>query len=353
MMKDRRFFILRRDRRRMARIARRCRDADERTRYRIVIQSAEGKSIARIADGLGCSESTVARTRRRWREYGEAGLIDAREDNAARAKVDAFYLETLRWLLQYTPPEFGHRSPRWNLRLIGQTAAAYTGVKLSRSRLSRWLKWLGVRRGRPKPTVRCPWSKRATQRRVRMLRRLIETLPANEAAVWEDEVDIELNPRIGADWMLPGQQREVETPGQNRKRYLAGAMDAQTDRVHWVRGEKKNSRLFIDLLDRLLKAYAEKRMVHVILDNYRIHSSRQTQAWLDEHGERIKLHFLPPYCPEENRIERRLWRELHRNVTYNHQCQTMEQLMREVSEYLRRYNLRIAWQPPSDLRKCI
>lgn len=353
MVNDRRFFIPRPRRRRMKRTARRCRDADERTRYRIVIQSAEGKSIAQIADGLGCSESTVTRTRRRWHEYGEAGLIDAREDNAGHAKVDETYLDTLHWLLQYTPQDFGHRPPRWNLRLIGQTAARYTGVRLSRSRLSRWLRWLGVRCGRPKPTVRCPWSRRAKQRRVRMLKRLIETLPADEAAVWEDEVDIELNPRIGADWMLPGQQREIETPGQNRKGYLAGAMDAQTDRVHWVRGDKKSSRLFLDLLARLLKAYANKRTIHVILDNYRIHSSRQTQAWLAEHGERIKLHFLPPYCPDENKIERRLWREVHRNVTYNHRCETLDELMREVGEYLRRHNLRVAWQSPSDLRNVI
>lgn len=221
----------------------------------IVTHSAEGKVVSETAAALGCSESTVVRTRRRWRAYGEAGLIDRREDNHSQAKADAHYLQTLWWILQHTATDFGHRRPTWTLRLIRTMLAQYTGVTLSLGQLSRWLRWLGARCGRSKPTVRCSWPSRAKQRRVRLIWRLIETLPADEAVVWEDEVDIELNPRLGSDWMLPGQQREVETPGQNRKRDIASVMDAQTDRVHWVRGARKLSRLFIDLLQRLQQAY--------------------------------------------------------------------------------------------------
>jgi len=32
-----------------------------------------------------------------------------------------------------------------------------------------------------------------------------------------DEVDIHLNPKIGGDWMLAGQQRRILTPGKNQK----------------------------------------------------------------------------------------------------------------------------------------
>lgn len=48
-----------------------------------------------------------------------------------------------------------------------------------------------------------------------------------------------------------------------------------------------------------------------------IHKSRIGLAWLAAHGAKIRLHFLPPYCPEENRIERP-WLDLHANVTRNH-----------------------------------
>jgi hypothetical protein len=50
-------------------------------------------------------------------------------------------------------------------------------------------------------------------------------------------------------------------------------------------------------------------------------------------AERLKLHFLPPYCPDHNRIER-IWKDLHDNVTRNHRCATMGELMAEVRTYL-------------------
>ena len=61
---------------------------------------------------------------------------------------------------------------------------------------------------------------------------------------------------------------------------------------------------------------------------------RQTRAWLAEHGRKFRLHSLPPYCPDDNRIERRVWREVHANVTRNHDCGSIEQLRGEVTYHL-------------------
>lgn len=155
--------------------------------------------------------------------------------------------------------------------------------------------------------------------------------------MYVDEVDIHLNPKIGPDWMLCGQQKTVLTPGKNEKRYLAGALDARTGRLTWVEADRKTSDLFILLLWRLLKAYPQAKRIHVILDNYKIHHSQRSQLALASAGGRIRLHFLPPYCPDHNRIER-VWKDLHDNVTRNHCCPNMKQLMTEVYAYLRRRN---------------
>jgi transposase len=173
---------------------------------------------------------------------------------------------------------------------------------------------------------------------MKLIRALIETLPSDEACVWEDEADIDLNPRIGADWTLPGEQRTVMTPGKNIKRYFAAAMDAASDRVMWVKGLKKNSRLFIELLKKLLKVYADKKVIHVVLDNYCIHTSRQSRLWLEEFGRKFRLHFLPTYDPDDNRIERKVWREVHANVTINHRHEDIDSLCLDVSWYLARHN---------------
>src|SRR5262249_51414150 len=148
------------------------------------------------------------------------------------------------------------------------------------------------------------------------LRRLVAGLPKDEVAVYEDEVDIHLNPKIGLDWMGYGQQKEELTPGQNKKRYLAGALDVRTGQLHWVEGQKKDSWLFVELLGKLFHYYAKAKAIHVILDNYCIHSSALVVWGLLEAGGRIKLHFLPPYCPNDNKIER-VWEDLHGEVTRN------------------------------------
>ena len=327
-----------RTRAKLERVARRCKDADTRIRYRIVLLSGQGWSGRRIARALGCAPSTVNRTLSRWLCYGEAGLIDRREDNG-QIKADDLYARTVAWILESTPQAFFHRRPTWTRRLLIDTAKRYTGgVTVSVTTMGRVLKRLKARRGRPKPTARCPWGEKARKTRVAAIKALIDTLPADQACVWEDEADVDLNPRIGFDWMLRGTQRQVPTPGNNVKRYFAAAMDAATDRIVWVKGLRKNSRLFIDLLKKLAATYAGKKVIHMILDNYCIHSSKQTRLWLAEHGQQFRLHFLPPYCPDDNRIERKLWREMHANVTINHRCPTMEELMSDVVYYLMSHN---------------
>ncbi|HEX7488688.1 MAG TPA: transposase, partial [Anaeromyxobacteraceae bacterium] len=114
-------------------------------------------------------------------------------------------------------------------------------------------------------------------------------------------------------------RRYVLTPGQNRKRFVAGALNATTRRMTWVDAPTKASELFHKLVWKLLGEYRAARRIHLILDNYIIHSSKKTQRFLAQFGDRLVLHFLPPYCPDDNRIER-VWLDLHANVTRNHRC---------------------------------
>lgn len=350
--RTRRIVLHPRTRSKLRRKAQRCKDARLKTRHLIVLRSGDGWGVRKIAAALSCSTSHVSRTLDRWEELGEAGLIDRREDNG-QAKADEFYVQVVRWLLEGKSQDFGHRRPTWTKLLLIETARRYTGISVSRTTMGRVLKKLRARRGRAKPMVVCPWSKAAKTRRLKLIRALIDTLPADQACVWEDEADVDLNPRIGADWTLPGDQRQVVTPGKNVKRYFAACMDAKTDRAIWVRSERKDSRLFIEMMKKLLREYADEQVIHVVLDNYGIHSSRQSRSWLAEHGQKLRLHFLPPYCPDDNRIERKLWREMHANVTVNHRCRDIDQLCEEVVAYLMKHNRTVRQLSVPETRRAI
>lgn len=313
-----------------------CRDAKQHRRYLIIVNLLNRRSPAETAEIVGVADSTVRRVSERFREKGEVGLLDAREDNG-ECKLDGRYLSILNQTVRSSPLKHGWRRPTWTREMLVKTLAKRTGVSIHVGTMSRALALIKARRARPRPVVRCPWSENARKHRLGGIQRLLDRLPRRHVAVYEDEVDIHLNPKIGLDWMGYGQQKEAVTPGQNVKRYLAGALDVRSGMVWWVEGERKNSALFIALLKLLGETYPQAPVIHVVLDNYRIHDSRLTQAALQGFGGRIQLHFLPPYCPNDNRIER-LWLDLHANVTRNHCCKTIDALMKVVRDYLRVYN---------------
>jgi len=308
-------------------------DAGLRIRCKIIRNLVRGESPTRIANILAVSRSHVYETAHDFLARGVEGLFDRRADNG-EPKVHEAYIATVLEAVAGSPQQHGYQRPTWTQELLILVAQQRTGVKISVSTMSRLLAELKIRRGRPKPTVACPWSKQAKTRRLNQIRRLEENLPTDEVLLYLDEVDIHLNPKIGDDYMLRGQQKTVLTPGKNEKRYLAGALNARTGRLAWVEGERKTSALFIALVDHLVgKAYARAKTIHLVLDNFRIHSSRAVEAARQRWGERVQFHFLPPYCPDHNRIER-LWKDLHDNVTRNHTCQEMLDLMQNVNDYL-------------------
>lgn len=327
--------LSRKIKRRLEKRCRSCKEAELKIRYLIIINLADDRSPSDTAEALKVSRSTVYRVAKRFREDGEEGLIDGREENG-ETKLDDSFLSTLWEVVASCPLEHGWKRATWTREMLVITMEKKTGVRIHVATMSVALAKIGARRGRPKPIVETTWTKRAKNRRLRQIQKLVDDLPKNEEVVYEDEVDIHLNPKIGADWMVQGQQKEVLTPGQNEKRYLAGAQNAKTGELIWVEGNRKDSKLFILLLWELHKRYPTAKKIHVILDNYSIHDTQEVAKSLGTSaGERFQLHFLPPYCPDHNIIER-TWQDLHSNVTRNHKCSEMSELMRNTHYYLRK-----------------
>jgi len=321
------------ERRWLTRESMRSAKGDWRMRCKIIRNLARAESPTRIASILGCSRSQVYRVAERFLEDGLPGLVDRREDNGA-VKVTEEFEWTVLVAVAKSPQAYNWQRPTWTQELLVLVAEKETRIRVSKSTMCRLLARHGARCGRPKPIVQCPWSKHRKTRRLNEIRRLRDELQPGEVLLYEDEADIHLNPKIGPDWMLECQQKTVLTPGQNQKRYLAGALNHATGRLTWVAGQRKTSALVISLIDHLVKrAYARASKIHIVLDNFKIHSSRAVEAAKLKWGEKVQLHFLPPYCPDENKIER-VWKDLHDNVTRNHTCANMDELIDRVNDYL-------------------
>jgi transposase len=324
------------ERRLLMRIVRKAEDFATAMRFYAVALLGRGMSSPKIADILAIAVSTVVRAGHAYAAEGVAGLYDKRRSNG-RPKADGAFRARVEELLRGTPEDFGWKRPTWTRELLCLQAQREGRAAVTVSTMGRVLARLGARLGMPKPVVLCPWKRDARQARLAEIRALEERASAAEPVLYSDEVDVHLNPKIGRDWMLPGQQRRIVTPGKNEKFYLAGALDVRTGALHTTGAERKNAGLFCDLLELLDKRYGPGvRRIHLILDNYGIHSARRTLRTLEALKGRIVLHFLPPYCPDANRIER-VWQDFHANVTRNHRCKTMKRLLDNAREYLDRY----------------
>jgi putative transposase len=168
--------------------------------------------------------------------------------------------------------------------------------------------------------------------KLQALRQLLATLPANEIAVFQDEVDINTNPKIGAMWMRRRQQAEIPTPGTNEKRYLAGSLNWRTGALSVTESLPKEGRsgaLFIRHIDALRCQVLCYRQIPVICDNTRSHTCRLVQHYLRRRGQQVVLHYLPAYAPDTNPIER-IWWHLHEEITRCHRCQSLEELLELV-----------------------
>jgi transposase len=70
-------------------------------------------------------------------------------------------------------------------------------------------------------------------------------------------------------------------------------------------------------------------VIHVICDNAHFHKaggSGRVREYLARWCGRIVLHYLPAYSPTDNPIER-VWWHLHEQVTRNHRCESIEELV--------------------------
>jgi hypothetical protein len=90
--------------------------------------------------------------------------------------------------------------------------------------------------------------------------------------LFEDEVDLNLNPEIGCTWMPRGEQAEVMTPGTNVKRYLAGSISWRTGELVETLGGRRDAALFVRHFDDLRRHFRRYRVIHVVCDNARFHT---------------------------------------------------------------------------------
>jgi transposase len=302
-----------------------------RLRAHIILLLAEGYTWAMIAAVLFCSSRTIDRWQKRFCQQRLAGLVGA--NRGAPVRYGAYWVGLVAdWFCQHLPTDFGFYRSRWSCALAVLLLWQDHRLRVSQETVRRWLQQAELVWRRPRPVLRRQDPQRG--RILKELRHLLRSLPPDQTVVFMDEVDINLNPEIGFMWMQRARQAEVVTPGVNAKNYLAGSLNWRTGALLApVTGTRRNGQLVAEHLEELCRRLRCYKVIHVIWDNAKIHDCAVVQEVLAKHAERLQVHFLPKYAPECNPVER-VWWHLREEITRNHQCQSLEELIERVIEWL-------------------
>jgi hypothetical protein len=119
----------------------------------------------------------------------------------------------------------------------------------------------------------------------------------------------------------------AQTSGRQRLN-IHGAIDLETGQTRMLEAATVDAASTIMLLMAIEAMYPGKRLVHLFLDRVWACQLALTKRGLDNaryrHAKlvlarpecRIRLHFVPAYCPHLNPIER-LWGLMHKHITHN------------------------------------
>lgn len=292
-------------------------------RAQIALLLADGRSFREVREVTFASFDMIANCQRRLRCGDIVAVLH--DSPAGEPAVPAWWLRIIAWLTRHTPQDFGYFRSRWSCAMLAEVLAWETGLRRSAETIRRVLARLRFVWRRPRPVVGPVDHDYAVK--LRRIRHLLTHLPADETAVFQDEVDVHLNPKIGSCWMRRGEQAVVVTPGNNDKRHVAGSLHWRTGALLvGAPGLRRNARLFVAHLDHLRRCLRGYHRVHVICDNASFHRSRLVEQYLQRWRHRLRLHFLPKYAPETNPIER-VWWHFHETVTRNHRCCSMADLL--------------------------
>ena len=284
----------------------------------------DGMSCEAIAKVLYLDDDTI----RYWYQlYGEKGLIWLADFGyqGRACELTAAQQDGLKdWVAQTLPR---------TSTTVGEWIEKSYGVSYTRSALVKLLARLELEYRKPQviPRKLDPAKQQAF---IEAYENLLNTLGDDEAVLFADAVHPTHAVRPAGCWAPKDAKVALEQSSGRQRLNIHGAIDLETGATRMIEATTIDALSTIALLMAIALMYPTKRLVHVFLDNAKYHHAVLVQAWLARPGCRIKLHYIPSYCPHLDPIER-LWGLMHRHVTHNRGYETYNEFCRSVLHFLR------------------
>lgn len=280
---------------------RRERDGRVRDRIKAVLLYDKGWSIAAIAEALLLSEDAI---REHITEYKESKKLKP-ENGGSVEKLSIEQSEQLKRHLQchtylYIKDIIAYVQSTWS-------------ITYSVPGMHNWLKRHDFSYKKP-ALVPGKASEQQQREWLAEYEKLKQNLPADETICFMDGVHPTHNVQPAYGWIQKGVRKEIPANSGRSRINLSGVMDIIDHKVLVQEDEMLNAGATISFFRKIEEAYPAKTAVHVFCDNARYYRNKAVTEYLKT--SKVRLHFLPPYSPNLNPIER-LWKWMKERVIYN------------------------------------
>ena len=280
---------------------RRERDGRVRDRIKAVLLKSEGWADTQIAQALRLHEETIRQHLKDW--SNESKLRP--ENGGSKSKLTIAQTQALK----------AHLDEQIYTQVSDICAYVFKRFKVTYtvSGMTKWLHEHGFRYKRPKGV---PAKADLAQQEafIDEYLALLDTTPVEEPIVFMDSAHPTMATKVTCGWIKKGVDKPIAQTASRTRVNVMGAIELASMKVTSCCPESVNTQTTVAFFDQLKASYPEASTLHVILDQAGYHRSQETQNAAKEKG--IMLHYLPPYSPNLNPIER-LWKVMHEQVRNN------------------------------------
>jgi len=271
-------------------------------RRALVLIEQNGMNQAEAARAVGVQRQTVNLWLKRYREQGEAGVLDGRRVSPRKGKgiLTADEARQIRrWIADRTPDQLKLPFALWTSRAVRALIERRFDKRLGLSTVQLYLARWGMTPQKPlararerSPAAIEAWLERAYPAIARRAKR--------EGAViyWGDQTGISNQDQIGRSWAPKGVTPVVRRTAKRISQSMISAVSNRGLMRFMLYDGALNVDRFITFLRRLIKDAGQK--VFLVVDNLKVHHAHKVKAWVASHAHEIALFYLPAYAPDHN-----------------------------------------------------
>jgi len=297
---------------------RQTKDVVESDRIKAVLLRSENWTIAAIAQALRVHESTISR---HIKDYLDEEKLSFTKGGSSSLLSEQ---QTEQLIAHLTENLYHHTHD------IAKYIEETCGIKYSVSGLNKLLHRHGFTY---KKTKGRPYKANPDQQAafIKKYKKLKSTLKEGEKIVFIDAVHPTQATKLSYGWIKKGQTVEISTTASRTRINLIGAIELENIGETRVAEYKTiNSASVADFFIEIRKKYDIKFKLHIILDQSGYHRSAELKK--SAKSLNIKLHYLPPYSPNLNPIER-LWKVMNEHARNNQFFETSSEFREKVLDF--------------------